>query len=102
MSEPTYEIIMTLITIYILYADDIRVLTVSKHEDHYIYITTLTCIFIFLLEIIVLSIVRKGYILSFFFWMDLISTLSTFLEIPWVINDLLGLSDLSTSAKVAK
>lgn len=82
---------MGIITIYVLIADDFRLLVADKNSDEYFFITILACIGIFFFEIFLLSIFRKGYIFSFFFWMDLISTFSTFLEVPWILNDLLGL-----------
>jgi hypothetical protein len=64
----------------------------------------LACFFVFALEIIVLSLVRPGYVLSFFFWMDVASTLSTVMEIPMVMSGLLGISIFSNtnSTKLAK
>ena len=77
---------MTFITIFVLYADDIRILSTDKNGDKYFYILTLICFFFFNLEILLLMVVRKGYICSFFFWMDVISTFSIVLEVPWVIE----------------
>lgn len=93
MLKSGHDIFMTFLTIYILYADNIRLL-LDKSNDEIIFTTTFVCIIVFLSEIFVLSFVRKGYICSFFFWMDLISTISTFMDIPWVIDGL-GLSVLS-------
>jgi hypothetical protein len=64
----------------------------------------LVSFFIFTIEIVLLSVVRPGYLFSFFFWMDVASTLSTIMEIPLVMNDLLGISAFSNnkSTKLAK
>jgi hypothetical protein len=100
LQNSVHEIFMAIITVYILYADDIRTLT-DKSNDQGFYVTSFICILIFLLEILVLCIVRKGYLCSFFFWMDLISTLTTFMDIPWVIDGL-GLSILSGQSNISK
>lgn len=63
--------------------------------------TILVFFFVFLFEILVLCIIRRGYIFSFFFWMDLISTFSTVFEIPFVI-EILQLDFLAASTNVAK
>jgi hypothetical protein len=54
------------------------------------------------MEIVTLCLVRDGYILSFFFWMDMVSTFSMVLEVPWVVKDMLGLDILSGSANIVK
>ena len=43
------------------------------------------------MEILLLSLVKEGYFLNFFFWMDLLSTISTVMEVPLVMNDLFGI-----------
>lgn len=104
LSAPVYEIFMTVITFVVLYADDIRVLAIDKAHDEGYYYFMLSCFFLFFIEIVLLSLSRSGYIFSFFFWMDLLSTFSTVMEIPLVMNDILGIDifDPSKSAKLAK
>lgn len=93
---------MTLFTIFVLFADDIRILATDQNGDKYFYVFVLICFFFFLIEILLLIIVRPGYICSFFFWMDFISTISIVMEIPWVIEDVLHLGFLSDSTTIAK
>ena len=64
----------------------------------------LVSFFVFFVEIVLLSVVRPGYLFSFFFWMDVASTLSTVMEIPMVMSGLLGISAFSNnkSTKLAK
>lgn len=96
--------LMTFLTFLVLYADDVRILAFDKDGDSKYYYFMLSCFFTFAVEIIVLSIIRPGYLWSFFFWMDLLSTISTVMEIPLVMNDLLGIEffSQSKSAKLAK
>jgi hypothetical protein len=95
---------MTILTFMVLYADDVRMLALKKESDDGYFYFMLVCFFIFLTEIIILSIVREGYILSFFFFMDLLSTFSTVMEIPMVMSDLLKIDVFSSqkSYKLAK
>jgi hypothetical protein len=51
----------------------------------------ITVFFIYLIEIIVLSIVRDEYAFSFFFYMDIASTFSCIIGVPIVMGDLLGI-----------
>jgi hypothetical protein len=88
MSHTIYELSMTTLTIFILYADDIRVLAANKNTDNLFFLFILTCVSIFFLEILLLSLIRTGYPCSFFFWMDLIATLTSFLEIPLIMNNI--------------
>ena len=81
---------MTVITIYALLADDIRLLVFPKAaDDYFLYLTSLSMI-LFLFEIILASIGKKDYFNSFFFWLDLLSTLSLVTDIPFLMDILSG------------
>ena len=60
--------------------------------------------FIFFNEIALLSFARPGYLNSFFFYMDLASTLSTIIEIPMVMSGVFGIDffNNNNSTKFAK
>lgn len=48
----------------------------------------LACVFvIFCIETIVLSIVADDYFLGFFFWMDIVGTISIIFDIGWIVGD---------------
>jgi class 3 adenylate cyclase len=51
---------------------------------------TLWCLF--LLELILNSLCKAGYFLSFFFWVDLVSAFSLVQEIPWIWAPMFGLN----------
>lgn len=44
----------------------------------------------FLLEIILTSIAKENYFLSFFFWLDIVSTLSMIPDIGWLWDLIIG------------
>jgi len=46
----------------------------------------------FTIEIIVASISKEDYFLSFYFWLDLVSTISLITDIGWIMNAMLGVS----------
>lgn len=81
---------MTLITIYALFFDDIRIIAFDKSTDDTFYTITTCCICAFTLEIILASLVVNGYLNSFFFYLDIISTVSMVTDIGWFWDVVLG------------
>lgn len=86
---------MTILTIYALFGDDVR-LFFSKDIDDFFYGVTSACLFFFTLEII-LSIMKKGYFCSFYFWLDTMATLSLISDIGWIWDPIVGNQDFSAS-----
>jgi hypothetical protein len=86
LDHPIISIFMTLITIYSLFFDDIRSLGFPKSADNVFYIITCFCMFCFLIEILLASIAKDDYFLTFFFWLDLVSTLSMITDVGWVMS----------------
>ncbi|CAN0201413.1 unnamed protein product, partial [Ectocarpus fasciculatus] len=58
-------------------------------SDPVLYIILIIIFVIFLLESTIMSIVNPDYFLSFFFWMDVIGTLSIILDIGWIADEFL-------------
>ena len=83
-------IVMTLVTVYALVGDDIRLWATSKNADPYFYSGLILSFFLFGLELILNTVVIDEFKYSFFFWLDIIATLSLIPDIPW-ITDILGL-----------
>jgi hypothetical protein len=86
LDHPITSIFMTIITIYSLFFDDIRSLGIAKSADNAFYSVTLFCMLCFLIEILLASIAKDDYFLTFFFWLDLISTLSMITDVGWVMS----------------
>lgn len=65
-----FSIIMALVTIYALFGDDIRILSVNKDGDSAFFGVTIFCIVCFTLEIIFTCICKKEYLFNviFFFY----------------------------------
>eukprot|EP00440_Ansanella_granifera_P034699 gb/GFBE01037643.1/.p1 GENE.gb/GFBE01037643.1/~~gb/GFBE01037643.1/.p1 ORF type:complete len:958 (+),score=196.24 gb/GFBE01037643.1/:1-2874(+) len=80
----------TLLTLYALTADDVRVLLTQKPLDIYFDVMVLVCLVIFSFEIIVSVYGKADYWLGFFFTLDLISTASLILDLTWVSNAMSG------------
>lgn len=54
--------------------------------------------FFFSVEIAVASIVRDDYWLGFYFWLDIISTLSLLFDIGWIMDAITGISSSNSGA----
>lgn len=81
---------MTLITIYALFFDDIRVIVFEKKVDDYFYGCTLFGMIAFTIEIVLASLVAEDYWFSFFFWLDVVSTVSMIPDCGWIWEPLTG------------
>jgi hypothetical protein len=84
MESKLYTIVMTVITIYALFGDDIRIVACPVSADIYFSSVTIVCIFFFSLEIILASIVKHDYFIGFYFWLDLIATASLIFDVGFV------------------
>lgn len=93
-----WGIFMAIITIYTLFFDDIWVILFPEAWDPFFYF--LTCVFmaLFTLEIVLACYVQPGYIFSFFFWLDLLATLSMLFDIGWLME---GINSIFTSGNSA-
>ena len=80
------SIYMTVITIYALFGDDIRLIAFTKGADPYFWGLTTWCLFCFALEIVLACYAKEGYFNSFFFWLDIISTVSLITDIGWIMG----------------
>lgn len=67
-----------------------------------LYAVLLAIFVLFSLETIALSVLQEGYWLSFFFWMDIIGTLSLILDIGWISELFLPQGALSGQGSVIR
>jgi len=76
---------MMVVTFYSLFCDDIRLLFFDMNADHNFMILTSIAMGCFFIELLFASIGTDGYFISFYFWLDLISTLSliTYIKPIW-------------------
>ncbi|KAL4427408.1 hypothetical protein ABPG74_009680 [Tetrahymena malaccensis] len=97
-----YQHMMTLFTIFSLYCEDIRQVSTTAQGDMGFQITELFVLIFFFLEIILQSICRKGYFLSFIFWMDLLSSISLLFDIDFLSKALFGFTISNSNVTVLK
>ncbi|CAD8111350.1 unnamed protein product [Paramecium sonneborni] len=94
-----FSIMMAIVTIYALFGDDIRILSVDKQGDDVFFVLTVICMVAFLAEIILTSICKPEYIFNFYFVLDVISTITMILDLGW-ITDTWYSGDLSSAAQI--
>ena len=94
---------MSLTTIFALFGDDFRLWFTDSSADIYFYALLSLSFLLFTSEILINSCVVDEFKYSFFFWLDIVATLSLIPDIGWAIELLetvMGLSIDSQSADV--
>ena len=91
----SFDDLMMIMTFFVLFADDIRLLTAPKSVDHGFQVVNSVCLFFFIFELVLTTWAKtripkcypleiKGYLFSFFFFLDLIAILSMLPDINWI------------------
>lgn len=77
-------LVMTSATIFCLFGDDIRVIGVQPFGDPVFWALSSLCFILFGLEFAAFCKWQEGYLLSFFFCLDLIATFSLIPDLPFI------------------
>ena len=83
-----FTIVTTLLTMWALFGDDLRVGVTEKSSDYSFDVVTVTCIVMFTMEIVVCTYGKSDYYKSFFYYLDIVATLSLILDITSVNESL--------------
>lgn len=73
-----------------LFGEDIRLLSFSLDADPVFTYLNIVAIIIFSIEIVLRSVAKKDYLNSFFFWLDMISTISIISDIDPIWAAMVG------------
>lgn len=84
---------MTLVTIFSLFGEDCKLGFLEKSYDQSFDNITLICLLCFINEIVCVSIVQDDYFLGFYFWLDLVSTISLVSDIEFIWQQITGTQD---------
>lgn len=79
-------IVMSIVTIFALIGDDIRVWATDKAVDIIFFAGLMMSFVLFASEIMLNTVAIDEFKYSFFFWMDIIATITVLLDIPWVTD----------------
>ncbi|EGZ04617.1 hypothetical protein PHYSODRAFT_535993 [Phytophthora sojae] len=93
---------MLVVTVYALFGDDIRLSAFSLPADNGFYALATICLVLFSFEFIASCYAKPGYILSFYFLLDLIATFSVLPDIGWIWNQIIGTNTSSSAIKASK
>lgn len=91
-----------MLTIYALFGDDIRLAATALPADPVFFSLSCVAMFFFALELVVASMVKEDYWMGFYFWLDLLATLSMISDIGWAWEEILGTDQAGSSSSVAK
>ena len=92
-------ITMSLVTLFALFADDIKSLGFTKSSDDIFSSLVVISLIFFSFELVLSFIYKVNYKWSFYFWLDLVATLSLVTDIGWIWTQLIGVSNSSSSGK---
>ena len=101
------QITMTTLTVYILFADDIKMLATPASADDIFSGICLGLMCLFGVELIISALVTDNYVFGFYFWLDLISLISMLLDIHWFYATMVdmisrGTGNIKSIAAIAK
>lgn len=92
-------IIMSMTTLYALFGDDLRLWLTDKSADPYFYAGLSLSFLFFTLEIFINSCVVNDFKFSFFWWLDIIATLSLIPDIGWIVEVIAVLMAVTPSSR---
>jgi len=81
--------LMTLLIIFALFGDNIRIICFHYSSDDAFSYISLVIMTIFLVEIVINFYISNEYRFSFFFWLDLLSTISLILDVNFISSSIL-------------
>jgi len=81
---------MALMTLYVVFGEELKLAAFPPSADIGLEALTIVCLGVFLAEIALSSAARPHFFLSFYFWVDLVATLSLFVEFPMIRRQVLG------------
>ena len=94
MQHWTVTLFIVIVTLYALFADDIKIAAFEKKNDEAFNYITSVVFGVFILEIIINSIVQRNYFLGFYFWLDILATVSLITDITWIWFAIVGEEDV--------
>ena len=92
LDHASIQFLMFVVTVYALLGDDLRLIYAPKTLDNTFTILTTISLILFIIELILASFGYQDYLFSFFFWLDLVSSLSLITDIEPIMSWLFGSS----------
>ena len=93
MNHWTVHLLTMVMTIFALFGDDFRLAFFTKEVDFTFYNLTLICLIGFTIEISLNCLCQSNYFNSFYFYLDVISTISLIADIKYIMDIFTGEGD---------
>ncbi|RHY28479.1 hypothetical protein DYB32_005943 [Aphanomyces invadans] len=90
--------LMNIITIYCLFGDDLRVVYGSKSTDLGFYVVAFVFFCLFCIEFLLSCFAKPFYLASFYFYLDIIATVSLIPDIGFIWDLIVGADNRSVAA----
>ena len=97
MTDLRYQYVAMVMCLIALYLNDFDYAVLPKGADTTVSVLLLIIFLVFGVEIVVQCVVKRNYFCSFFFWMDLIGTVSLIFDISFIVNSFWSSTQLTTS-----
>ena len=97
MTDIRYQYVAMVLVLLALYLNDFDMAVLPKAADTAISAILLVIFILFACEIVVQCGVKRNYFGSFFFWMDLLGTVSLIFDISFIANSFWSANALTTS-----
>ena len=101
LNHDAFSNLMGILTVFALFGDDLRLAFCPPDSDESFTIISCIALFAFILEFGLQNYVRPEYRGNFYFWLDLVSTLSLVTDIPFMMEALTNTKDSSDSDSAA-
>ena len=90
MESTPFITIMTVLMIWILFQDDVRLIFLTAQQDYIFNIISVILCAIFVIELVLESLIKEKYFLRFYFWLDVVCILTIIFDIGWVHHLIFG------------
>ena len=96
-----FQFLINFITVYVLFADYFRVIFFDNRADMVFDVLTIFCIFVFVIELLVYLIADSKYVMSFYFFLDVISTVFLIFDITTIANTIFYSKNQNSGSEIA-
>jgi hypothetical protein len=83
-----FNFLALILTIFVLFGSDFEILFSDASSGLGFDIGRIITMTVFIVEVLISSFSKKNYVASFFFFLDIFSTLTIILDLNWIKNDL--------------
>ena len=93
MDHWTVTALSTSLILYALFSDDLKLAFFPKEADPVFNVLTCLALVLFSIEIMLNALCQDNYFNSFYFWLDVVSTITLVADITWVWNAMIGYTE---------